>query len=291
MDTQTLVIIELSTLILVIFIVAIVMLQDKRRQIRELYDVNEALLQQIEELQSLIDHHQAGEQAVANDVAQLSEQVHDEVTGVIQKDQVDWQTMANLSQDQLDSLKEIDGLVDDLGSQESVDALKKEVKTLEKSLKKSQETAEKHEQSLKKSKATAEEMKLKIRELTSKSSKLKSLEGQEQRLLRDQERLKDRLSKMRDKYETQNVIAKNLRNELKTSFRADEVKAIRDQLKETENKLAQSLVEKQFIENHFVSLDEIAQDRELLEDELKRARREIQTLERSIIELDQDSSA
>lgn len=291
MDTQTLVIIELSAVMLVILVVAIVMMQDKCRQIKELYEVNEALLQQIQELQELIGEHQAGEQAVAEDVANLSQQVHEEVTEVIQSDREDWQAIANLSNDQLDSLKEIDGLTDDLNNQENLDALKKEIKTLEKLLKKSQETAEKHEQALKKSKDTADEMKSKVRELTKKSSKLRSLENKEQRLLRDQERLKERLSKMRDKYETESVIAKNLRNELKTSFRADEVKAIKEQLKETENKLSQAITEKQFIETHFVSLDEIARDRELLEDELNRARREIQTLERSIIELDQDASS
>lgn len=291
MDTQTLVIIELSAVLLIILVVAIVMMQDKRRQIKELYDVNEALLQQIEELQELIGEHQTGEQAVAEDVANLSQQVHEEVTEVIQSDREGWQAIANLSNDQLDSLKEIDGLTDDLNNQENLDALKKEIKTLEKLLKKSQETAEKHEQALKKSKATADEMKAKVRELTKKTSKLKSLENKEQRLLRDQDRLKERLSKMREKYETESVIAKNLRSELKTSFRADEVKAIREQLKETENKLSQAITEKQFIETHFVSLDEIARDRELLDDELQRARREIQTLERSIIELDQDASS
>ena len=286
MESTYIVIIELLAVMVVIIVVAWVIVRDKKTEISELKEINDALLRQVDEQQQLLGEHKEGNEAVSAGIEDLSKQVHLEVEGMLSGVGDEWVDMELLAQQQQSQLKGIEGLI---GGDAEIDvaALQKQIKELEKSLNTSEKKANRQAKELSKAKDTAKELKEKVKELSRKVLEMGSLAVKEQRLQRDKERLKERLNKMKEKYENEKVIARNLRQELKTSFRADEVKGLRDELSSAEEELERSLAEKKFIETHFVSLDEVAQEKEKIQEQLDRAKREIETLEKSIIEMDE----
>ncbi len=270
----------------VIIAVGVVIWRDKKSEIKELTEVNEALVRQLEEMQSLVGEHSQGNEDVANHLAALSKQVHLEVDTMVNDAGAMWVEMETLADEQLVQIKTIQELAADEAALDIVQ-LQKHIKELEKSLSIAQKKASRQAKDLNKSRDTAKELKDKVKDLSRKVMELNSLSAKEQRLQREKERLKDRLTKMKEKYEHEKVVARNLRQELKTSFRADEVKGLRDELNNAEQELERSLAEKRFIETHFVSLDEVAREKDKIQEQLERAKREIETLERSIIEMDE----
>lgn len=286
MESSYIVIIELLAVMVVIVVVAWVIIKDKKTELRDIKEVNDALLRQIEEFQALAGERSEGNDQVAEGIEDLSKQVHLEVAGMLSGVGDEWSQMETLAQEQQNHLKGIQDLMAD-DDKIDVEALKKQIKELEKSVKATEKKANRQTKELGKAKDTAKELKEKVKNLSRRVLEMTSLAAKEQRLQRDKERLKERLTKMKDKYEHEKVIARNLRQELKTSFRADEVKGLRDELSSAEEELERSLAEKKFIETHFVSLDEVAQEKEKIQEQLDRAKREIETLEKSIIEMDE----
>lgn len=286
MEGAYIVITELLAVIVVVIVVAVVIVKDKKSEIAELKDVNEALMRQIESQQSLVGEHSEGSDDLAAGLEELTKQVHLEVEGVLNSVGDEWTEMETLASDHLAQLKEIEGTIS-TGSDVDIAGLEKQIKELEKSLQVAQKKAGRQSKELEKSKETGKELKEKVKNLSRRVTEMNALSAKGQRLERDKERLKERLTKMKEKYEHEKVIARNLRQELKTSFRADEMKGLRDELTSAEEELERSLAEKKFIESHFVSLDEVAQEKERIQEQLERAKREIETLERSIIEMDE----
>lgn len=286
MESTYIVIIELLAVMVVVIVVAWVIVRDKKTELSELREINDDLLRQVDELQKLVGEHSDGNEAVSAGIEDLSKQVHLEVESMLSGVGDEWSEMELLAKQQQTQLKGIEGLI---GGDAEIDiaALQKQIKELEKSLNTSEKKANRQAKELSKAKDTAKELKEKVKDLSRKVLEMGSLAVKEQRLQRDKERLKERLNKMKEKYENEKVIARNLRQELKTSFRADEVKGLRDELSSAEEELERSLAEKKFIETHFVSLDEVAQEKEKIQEQLDRAKREIETLEKSIIEMDE----
>jgi len=280
------VITELLAVLVVVIAVFVVIWRDKKNEIKDLTEVNEALVRQLEEMQSLVGEHSQGNEDVASRVQALSQQVHLEVDGLVNEAGSQWSEMETLAQEQLAELKAIQKITENEAAMD-IAQLQKHIRELEKSLNLAQKKAARQAKDLDRSKDTAKELKDKVKDLSRRVMELNSLSAKEQRLQRDKERLKERLTKMKEKYEHEKVIARNLRQELKTSFRADEVKGLRDELSNAEQELERSLAEKRFIETHFISLDEVAIEKDKIQEQLERAKREIETLERSIIEMDE----
>jgi len=124
-----------------------------------------------------------------------------------------------------------------------------------------------------------------MRKLSQRVLSMGGLEVSEGRLRKDKQRLMKRVDELKEKYEDQRLISKNLEQELKTSFRANEVQAMRDELKEAESQLTRMASEKKFIEQHFLELSEQGNP-QALKEELERAKREIQLLEQTVLEMD-----
>ena len=286
MDNTYIVIIELLAVMVVIIVVAWVIVRDKKAELSDLREVNDSLLRQVDEMQKLVGEHSEGNEAVAEGIEDLSKQVHLEVASMLNGVGDGWSDMEQLAQQQQNQLKGIEGLVS-TGEEIDVAELQKQIKELNKSLMTAEKKANRQAKELNKAKDAAKELKEKVKDLSRRVLEMSSLAVKEQRLQRDKERLKERLAKLKEKYDNEKVIARNLRQELKTSFRADEVKGLRDELSSAEQELERSLAEKKFIETHFVSLDEVAQEKEKVQEQLDRAKREIETLERSIIEMDE----
>ena len=80
-------------------------------------------------------------------------------------------------------------------------------------------------------------------------------------------------------------MARNLEDELKTSFRAGEVQAMKEELKDSEETLKRTMIEKAFIEQHFLELANNSDPVEL-DRELKRVKREMRQLEKGILDND-----
>jgi len=180
-------------------------------------------------------------------------------------------------------LTELDGFLSqsdpDVGSARlEIDKLKALLATTEKGILE-------YKARLNKSETSVKSLKGNMRELSKQILTMNSLEVSEGRLKRDKTRLMDRMSKLEDKYENEKVLAKNLENELKTSFKAGEVQAMKDDLRNTEEQLKRTMIEKAFIEQHFLELANNA-DPEELDRELKRVKREMRQLEKGILDSD-----
>jgi ribosomal protein S20 len=95
--------------------------------------------------------------------------------------------------------------------------------------------------------------------------------------------LAGRIDEIKVKYNNQKILVRNLRNKLKTSFKASEVEVMKYDLKNTEEELKRTIIERSFIEQHFLELVN-NDDPEELNRELKRVHREIKQLEKSILD-------
>ncbi len=192
-------------------------------------------------------------------------------------------------------LKKQDALVEDL--QAKLDSpfeldkpyLEKELKTLKKSLENSQRKTQNQKNELTTAKRNLKSLREKVRDLSKKVLSMSSLEIREKRLLRDKMKLKEKFDEVKSKYENKLISNKKLELELRTSFRAEEVQAIKDELKTSEEALARAMSEKQFIEQEYLSLDKNSLSHQELTMELERATREIKLLESTVVDMDREA--
>lgn len=292
MDTAYIVITELIAVIIIMAAIGFVVIRDKKSEIVDLKEVNDSLMQKIEELQELVREHREGEQEIADGFFEVGQDISQGIDGILDSTADEWSEMERIGDEQLASLKHMRELIDlseEFDQELDVASLKARIKDLERSLERAVRRAKIQKRELDTAKNNSKLLKDKVNELSRRILSMGALEIREKRLQRDKERLKNRLAEMRNKYETQKGIATNLKSELKTSFRASEVNNLKDELKSAEDELQRTLAEKKFIESHFVSLDEIAKDGEDMRMELDRARREIQTLEQTVIEMDKST--
>ncbi len=292
MDTAYIVITELIAVIIIMAAIGFVVIRDKKSEIVDLKEVNDSLMQKIEELQELVREHREGEQEIADGFFEVGQDISQGIDGILDSTADEWSEMERIGDEQLASLKHMRELIDlseEFDQELDVASLKARIKDLERSLERAVRRAKIQKRELDTAKNNSKLLKDKVNELSRRILSMGALEIREKRLQRDKERLKNRLAEMKNKYETQKGIATNLKSELKTSFRASEVNNLKDELKSAEDELQRTLAEKKFIESHFVSLDEIAKDGEDMRMELDRARREIQTLEQTVIEMDKST--
>lgn len=283
MSVEYIVIAELIAVLIIVALISAVIWRDKTKEIKDLKELNQALMDQIESMQEVINDQAQENQAISDDYQDVDEAIQNQLDTTMDHADANWQEMERLLVEQ----KKIIGNIDnELSSdQPNFDVMKSEIKGLEKQLEKSERKIRVQKKELSTSKNNIKTLKEKMRNLSQRVLSMGGLEISERRLRKDKDRLKARVEELKAKYEDQRLISKNLEQELKTSFRASEVQAIRDDLKQAESKLARVESEKVFIEQHFMELSENG-DPEELKDELARAKREIQLLEQTVLEMD-----
>jgi len=282
------VILELITVLIVMAFISVVVWRDKNSLIIELTLINEGLLEQINALESQINEHVEAETVISKGFEEVSGDIDQCLSHVLDDSEENWMQMEYL-------LDKQDTIVSDL--QEKLDSpleldtkyLQKELKTLKKSLEKSQRKTLVQQNELKTAKRNINTLKEKVSKLSRRVLSMSGLEIREKRLLRDKAKLKDKFDDVKSKYETKLLSNKNLELELRTSFRAEEVQAIKDELKSSEEALGRALTEKQFLEQEYLSLDKTNLSQEALAVKLERAVREIELLENTVVDMDKEA--
>jgi len=288
MTTEYMVILELITVLIVMASISVVVWRDKNSLIIELTLINEGLLEQINALESQINEHVEAETVISKGFEEVSDDIDHCLSHVLDDSEENWMQMEYL-------LGKQDSIVSDL--QEKLDSpleldtkyLQKELKTLKKSLEKSQRKTLVQQNELKTAKRNIKTLKEKVSKLSRRVLSMGGLEIREKRLLRDKAKLKDKFDEVKSKYETKLLSNKKLELELRTSFRAEEVQAIKDELKTSEEALGRALTEKQFLEQEYLSLDKTNLSQEELAVKLERAVREIELLENTVVDMDKEA--
>jgi len=288
MTTEYMVILELITVLIVMASISVVVWRDKNSLIIELTLINEGLLEQINALESQINEHVEAETVISKGFEEVSDDIDQCLSHVLDDSEENWMQMEYL-------LDKQDTIVSDL--QEKLDSpleldtkyLQKELKTLKKSLEKSQRKTLVQQNELKTAKRNIKTLKEKVSKLSRRVLSMGGLEIREKRLLRDKAKLKDKFDEVKSKYETKLLSNKKLELELRTSFRAEEVQAIKDELKSSEEALGRALSEKQFLEQEYLSLDKTNLSQEELAVKLERAVREIELLENTVVDMDRET--
>mgnify|MGYP000226268916 FL=1 len=288
MTTEYMVILELITVLIVMAFISVVVWRDKNSLIIELTLINEGLLEQINALESQINEHVEAETVISKGFEEVSGDIDQCLSHVLDDSEENWMQMEYL-------LDKQDTIVSDL--QEKLDSpleldtkyLQKELKTLKKSLEKSQRKTLVQQNELKTAKRNIKTLKEKVSKLSRRVLSMGGLEIREKRLLRDKAKLKDKFDEVKSKYETKLLSNKKLELELRTSFRAEEVQAIKDELKSSEEALGRALSEKQFLEQEYLSLDKTNLSQEELAVKLERAVREIELLENTVVDMDRET--
>jgi len=186
----------------------------------------------------------------------------------------------------------VDGLQAKLDASSELDKpyIEEELKALKKSLDESKHKVLVQKNELKTTKRYLKDLKEKVRNLSKKVLSMSGLEIREKRLLRDKMKLKEKFDEVKSKYENKLLSNKKLELELRTSFRAEEVQAIKDELKVSEEALVRAMNEKQFIEQEYLSLDKNSLSQQEFKVELERAKREIKLLEATVLEMDKEAN-
>ena len=283
MSTELIIILELIAVLVIVLLVSVVVWRDKTSEAAELREVNQALMSQLEQMQGVLDGKNETHEKVAESFQDLDDELDEQVTTTLDNANANLGDMEKLVIEHRGILTELDGFLSqsdpDVGSARlEIDKLKALLATTEKGILE-------YKARLNKSETSVKSLKGNMRELSKQILTMNSLEVSEGRLKRDKTRLMDRMSKLEDKYENEKVLAKNLENELKTSFKAGEVQAMKDDLRNTEEQLKRTMIEKAFIEQHFLELANNA-DPEELDRELKRVKREMRQLEKGILDSD-----
>jgi len=279
---------ELATVLIIIVFISVVVWRDKNSLIIELTLINEGLLAQIGALEAQIKEHTQAESVISSGFDEISKDIDQGLSQSIDENLESWMEMEYM-------LKKQDALVEDL--QAKLDSpfeldkpyLEKELKTLKKSLEKSQRTTLIQKNEITTAKRNLKSLREKVRDLSKKVLSMSSLEIREKRLLRDKVKLKEKFDEVKSKYESKLVSNKKLELELRTSFRAEEVQAIKDELKTSEEALSRAMSEKQFIEQEYLSLDKNSLSHQELTMELERATREIKLLESAVVDMDREA--
>lgn len=283
MTTEYLIIIELVIVIIGIIVLSVAIWRTQKKHIADLEEVNQALITQINDAQSIMDEKIATQEAISQEFEDLGDAVDIQVNNTLDYANNNISDMSRLVMEHMKVLNDADFFLSQ--GKPDISSAKKELERLKGLLGITEKSILDNKNKLKKSEENIQTMKAKMRELSKQIQTLNSLEVSESRLKRDKTRLMERISEMKDHHNSQKVIERNLKNELKTSYRASEVQAMRDELKQTEEKLQQTLVEKSFIERHFLELA-AQEDPEKLNNELNRVKREMKQLEKGILDLD-----
>ncbi len=288
MTTEYMVILELITVLIIIVLISVVLWRDKNSLIIELTLINEGLLAQIDALEAQINEHKEAESVISKGFNEVTGDMDQCLSQVVEDSEENWMQMEYL-------LGKQDTIVNDL--QEKLDSpfeldkkyLEKELKNLKKSFEKSQRKILVQKNELKTAKRNIKTLKEKLANLSKKVLSMSGLEIREKRLLRDKMKLKEKFDEVKRKYESKLMSNKKLEMDLKTSFRAEEVQAIKDELKTSEEALSRAISEKQFLEQEYLSLDRNTLSQEDLATKLERATREIELLENTVVDMDKEA--
>lgn len=281
MSTELIIILELVAVLVIILLISVVVWRDKSSEIAELREVNQALIIQLEQMQSILDAKKDNQESVNEKFRDLEDEIDEQINDNLCESDISLGNMERILNEQKDTLTGLDNLLNQ--PEPDVEASRLEIIKLLEQLSKTEDQLASNRLELKKSATNVKTLKQKMRDLSKDIISLNTLEASEDRLKRDKTRLADRIDEMKEKYDNQKIIARNLENELKTSFKASEVEIMRNDLKNTEEQLRRTIIEKSFIEQHYLELVN-NDDPEELNRELKRVHREIKQLEKSILD-------
>ena len=281
MPISLIVIAQLSILLVAAVAMLILQWKSRRREITDLLEQNKTLMLLVEDQQSHNELHSNQEQSL---VRQLTEAEQDLNQQIVAQENPAAKELEHL-QEHFQTEKE--RLVAYLKEGElDRTQLQQMVESLTRKLERAGEIITQHQLTQRQQKELSKTLKNKLSSLSADLIKLKSLGVTRDRLERDKTRLKERLEQLDKKYQEERLLTQNLQQELKTSFRASEVAAMRDELKNTEELLQRTLAEKEFIERHFLEIAE--EGPEHLQQELERKKREIALLEIAVLEMDSE---
>lgn len=281
MSTELIIILELVAVLVIILLISVVVWRDKSSEIAELREVNQALIIQLEQMQSILDAKKDNQESVNEKFRDLEDEIDEQINDNLCESDISLGNMERILNEHKDTLTGLDNLLNQ--PEPDLEASRLEIIKLLEQLSKTEDQLASNRLELKKSATNVKTLKQKMRDLSKDIISLNTLEASEDRLKRDKTRLADRIDEMKEKYDNQKIIARNLENELKTSFKASEVEIMRNDLKNTEEQLRRTIIEKSFIEQHYLELVN-NDDPEELNRELKRVHREIKQLEKSILD-------
>lgn len=291
MNMLLIVMLEIVFALLTALVVLAVLLRTRKRDIQQLEDINQQLLEQIGALYQHNDERKAGENETLQEVEQAIACLDIGWDGQHRQTDEDMQVLAEQIAEQQKQVDHIALLAEQEGINEE---LRLQIRMMQTTITKTSNQFNKTRKELERAKTNLTDLRARMKDAGRKLQSLSALENKEERLQRDRERLKQRLDKMKAKQAEQSSIIKTLRKELNKGSPAEQNEnliQLRNELEQSEQALQRALREKLFIESHFISLDEIAQDGERMREELNRAKREIQTLEKSVLESHQDKNA
>jgi chromosome segregation ATPase len=281
MSTELIIILELVAVLVIILLISVVVWRDKSSEIAELREVNQALIVQLEQMQSILDAKKDNQESVNEKFRDLEDELDEQINDNLGESDISLGNMERILNEQKETLTGLDNLLKQ--PEPDVEASKLEIIKLLKQLSNNEDLLASNRLDLKNSAEKVKGLKQKMRDLSKEIISLNTLEASENRLKRDKTRLAGRIDEIKEKYENQKIIARNLKNELKTSFKASEVEAMKNDLKNTEEQLRRTIIEKTFFEQHYLELAN-NDDPEELNRELKRVHREIKQLEKSILD-------
>jgi chromosome segregation ATPase len=281
MSTELIIILELIAVLVIILMISVVVWRDNTSEVAELSEVNQALIAQVEQMESILDAKKHNQGSVTEKFRDLEDELDEQINDNFAESDMSLGNMERMLNEHKDTLSGLDNLLNQ--PDPDVEASKLKIIKLLKQLSKNEGQLVSNRLELKNSATKVKGLKQKMRDLSKEIISLNTLEVSESRLKRDKIRLADRIDEIKEKYDNQKIIARNLKNELKTSFKASEVEAMKNDLKNTEEQLRRTIIEKSFIEQHYLELAN-NDDPEDLNRELKRVHREIKQLEKSILD-------
>lgn len=283
LTTELIIILELLAVLVIVSLISIVLFKDKKHEVNELKDINQALLAQLDQMQTLVDDKNASQDQVVEKFQDLDDELDSQMNATLDNANASLGDMERLILENRAVITDLDYYLNE--SEPNIKSAKVDIKKLKDLLASTEKEILNQKDQLNHSKTDVKTLKEKMRDLSKKILTMNSLEVSEGRLKRDKSRLMDKMAELKEKYENQKIMARNLEDELKTSFRAGEVQAMKEELKESEETLKRTMIEKAFIEQHFLELANNSDPVEL-DRELKRVKREMRQLEQGILDKD-----
>jgi chromosome segregation ATPase len=276
MSTELIIIFELVAVLVIVLLVSVVLWRDKSSEVGELSEVNQALMTQLEQMQAVLDGKKTNQELVLEKFQALDDELDEQVNATLDSASANLGDMERLVLEHKSVLTELEYFLNE--SDPDIKNAKLEIQKLKNLLVKTEKEIVGNKKDLSSSEIKVKTLKEKMRDLSKQIITLNTLEASEGRLKRDKTRLMGRMDDLKEKHEIQKVITRNLENELKTSFKAGEVQAMRDDLRRTEETLNRTMIEKAFIEKHFLELVNDANPEEI-DREIKRVDREMRQLQ------------
>lgn len=283
LTTELIIILELLAVLVIVSLISIVLFKDKKHEVNELKDINQALLAQLDQMQTLVDDKNASQDQVVEKFQDLDDELDSQMNATLDNANASLGDMERLILENRAVITDLDYYLNE--SEPDIKSAKVDIKKLKDLLASTEKEILNQKDQLNHSKTDVKTLKEKMRDLSKKILTMNSLEVSEGRLKRDKSRLMDKMAELKEKYESQKIMARNLEDELKTSFRAGEVQAMKEELKDSEETLKRTMIEKAFIEQHFLELANNS-DPDELDRELKRVKREMRQLEQGILDKD-----